>query len=677
MVRPTSSRSHAAAPRLLRAFLVLLLSRLQGADSSSTCAEGTSGCVCEQVSVCSVKDGFSQDGKLTTNEKDAAGDMKEKKAEKRKKNVGEENGEDTGEIREEHEVKEEEKQLAQEGDNEIGEEEKVEEEEEEKVTAADLAIACMLIGGIVFQMTLFYLVNYPDADVVYYVWAVISSTLSIFSAVLIFQGIETAFDIKVVQFLSEDKGIAAKYLFMMVWWFALQVSTLVCSGLLRTSSSAPCADTKVMTSCCAELLAHMAGFASIGAGGALQQSSHLSSSPWLVGSVLPLHFALLVGLGFLRETWSDNVQRSCRHTAEFIAQFDLWCEQSAEAENDMTALSISFMIVQPLRFAITGILPNHHGVEIPQQEHSVWCTVALSSLGIMFAAIVVWLVIYIGNCTHGPKVKRFLEICQAIAAMAFAWCFLFAIKWEFKRMAPSQDPNSMTSVVLLALVTSGVGFVLIFTLDYLEDLESTGKAADKAIISIIRAIGMLVGFCWEQSFNEGVMGIASLLPYPLYSRLLLAAAISVVAVPAWKMYIIPKVLRAHALHLADSLERKASNSPKKRTTLGRWLSAEFQRESSPDMHALQSFGSSAITPTRRELFPREDSRTLRCQGPEEQPTYTQLVPDAGHQLQGTAPTQPPRVLRGPRLLVQEVPHRVGHENDSPESRAHKYLRSKQ
>jgi len=91
---------------------------------------------------------------------------------------------------------------------------------------------------------------------------------------------------------------------------------------------------------------------------------------------------------------------------------------------------------------------------------------------------------------------------------------------------------------------------LVYFLDWLQDLDSTDESADRAIGEVINAIGVCVGFAWEQAFDAGVNTIGSLTEhlgqyYPIWARLFVAAAVAMVMIPAWRLYLIKKSLEKH------------------------------------------------------------------------------------------------------------------------------------
>jgi len=112
----------------------------------------------------------------------------------------------------------------------------------------------------------------------------------------------------------------------------------------------------------------------------------------------------------------------------------------------------------------------------------------------------------------------------------------------FLASMPSLDDKMLVAVVL-TMIISGVSFSSIWVLDKLADADCTGDRTDRAIIQIIKAIGILVGFGWEQCFDQAVESISSALPQPHLSKMILALLCVTVIVPAWKWYLLPMAIQ--------------------------------------------------------------------------------------------------------------------------------------
>merc|ERR1711862_835041 len=118
-------------------------------------------------------------------------------------------------------------------------------------------------------------------------------------------------------------------------------------------------------------------------------------------------------------------------------------------------------------------------------------------------------------------------------------CLFFSSQWLFAKTSFS----GMLNAVVIALFVTAVALSLIFGLDVLADMPETGKDFDKAIRAVVQALGILIGFSWEKSFDlavESVCGQVEFMPEPI-TKLLLAIILASVVIPAWKMHILPTI----------------------------------------------------------------------------------------------------------------------------------------
>jgi hypothetical protein len=458
---------------------------------------------------------------------------------------------------------------------------------------ADLAGANMLLGSVTFVMSLFYLVNHSDHDIRKYAWRVISQTISIFVAVLVFVAFVGVLEASVdhciftpMNFATDLRRVArcmVAYAEFLVLYCSMHI-ILAHYAHKRPGVAVEGSSTHIKTErdqrqfeqqrrldmrAWGTLAAHTCGFALIRCTETLQHvNGFVRSSPSMAMAPVLVNTLLLIGL-FRLADWIRS-----RHS-ESGAACDLWDEEADDAENDVAQLALSFPTVVALRFAITGQLANLEGIEVPLINHS------MVSIGILFGAGLVSACLAIGTICWRFKptlasiptrdaisnpyesfggldpldvyMRRWVYIASNVGAAVFSWCAMFATKWTLHRTLLDHGlrshPNSCLQRVVLALVVSFGSFVLIRCLDIVRDMDSTGVQADRGVTLMIKAISILVGFSWEQSFDAGVEDISELVPeeHPIYValfKLALAGFIAVVLIPAWRSHLLKKTLGA-------------------------------------------------------------------------------------------------------------------------------------
>ncbi|CAE7921576.1 unnamed protein product, partial [Symbiodinium sp. KB8] len=467
---------------------------------------------------------------------------------------------------------------------ELGGEEEVEEEE---ATSVDVTGAVFLLGGVTFVMSLFYLVNHDDIDIRMHTWKVINATVSIFVAVLLFQGLAGVSDMicdRVIEshVKREFTKISIAYMTFAIFYCSLHLILYNIAHMTDETSSKKSQEAtfwsrakpveasfedlqKRKMACWATLFSHMSGFAIIRCSLDLQQ---LQSFKVGVAVVVPTVVNALLLLLLFKITDAMRAR-----VASEDPRYQLWEHASEEAEDDVAAIGISFSAVVVLRFLLTGIMSNAEGLELPvlNHPHGAKIGIGVAALVCAITSISILMIhakiqernhrahaLVASQSTPAEYRQSYMTRWILISSSAFAtgasWCALYMVKWilfGFEEAADAEaNPNSCIWRVVLALTVSFGSFVLVYFLDWLQDLDSTDESADRAIGEVINAIGVCVGFAWEQAFDAGVNTIGSLTEhlgqyYPIWARLFVAAAVAMVMIPAWRLYLIKKSLEKH------------------------------------------------------------------------------------------------------------------------------------
>eukprot|EP00404_Azadinium_spinosum_P045697 CAMPEP_0180820580 /NCGR_PEP_ID=MMETSP1038_2-20121128/70362_1 /TAXON_ID=632150 /ORGANISM="Azadinium spinosum, Strain 3D9" /LENGTH=627 /DNA_ID=CAMNT_0022862683 /DNA_START=83 /DNA_END=1968 /DNA_ORIENTATION=- len=312
--------------------------------------------------------------------------------------------------------------------------------------------------------------------------------------------------------------------------------------------------------CWSSLFAFMTGFAAINAGGVLQQHDFFASSPMAALVPVFLNQIILFIVFLVSQQVLDSAANAPKADGDRHGwRMTLFRQELRRSETHVAALSLSFLAVQVLRFQLTGDLPQKEGLDRNTMPHSWYSVLGLSACCIVFAAFNVILAIRVGQQAPAAGLlvqgsgghvqdggcqlfRMVLDVCDEVEA--------FRLDRALGPMlAPSLDPGSVAGRVVIAIVISCGSFVLIFVLDSIEDRwADEGPLVGEVLQSGFTSLGLLVGFSWESCLDTCVTATASLMPSPEATKLLLAAVVASLVIPAWKNYVHGKVLSLQQMH---------------------------------------------------------------------------------------------------------------------------------
>jgi len=144
---------------------------------------------------------------------------------------------------------------------------------------------------------------------------------------------------------------------------------------------------------------------------------------------------------------------------------------------------------------------------------------------------------------------RFEEVASSVFAMVFVMAFFYATQWLvivsglcfLLQTKEDKEVDEALVGMILAMLVSLVGFFGIWALDSFADADSASKAAKKASRKLIGAVGILIGFAWEQSFDGTMHSVTSVMSMGVWGQVAVTVGVLIVIVPAWVRFVIPMV----------------------------------------------------------------------------------------------------------------------------------------
>lgn len=404
-----------------------------------------------------------------------------------------------------------------------------EHEEEAPPSDMDIALGIMLLGTVGFVMALFYLVNWYDRDIVSSTWKMLSATISIFSAVLIFLASKELMMFMLGEPPHEhgkqpDVKILAHDAFRFLIWTLLMGAVL---HALKQQS--------LNVIAFGSLAAHITGFAAIDLFGGIQSTALLNDSvPHSLCSVGVAAVSLSVVFSmtaFIRQRAYSGREAA---TSQEMQHNEVCCD----CEDDVAGLALGLMISRVVRFIITEELPPLHGQ--PKHKTANDCH-ALLGVAVIFGVLVMLFEQFIHWGRH-------VKIAQVVSSMTMGFCLLYSGQWAFWATfgdaGLAGHSSKMLARIVMALFDSVLVLGAIFIVDFIADRM---ESSQKALRTLMTSLGLLLGLAWEAAFDQSVEGIEEkFAPHDKTRKICLKLAMTfglcIVVLPAWRNYILPMAL---------------------------------------------------------------------------------------------------------------------------------------
>jgi len=447
-------------------------------------------------------------------------------------------------------------------------------------------VAWILFGGVTLAISVFYLVNYTDKDIIDATWLLLSNAVSLFCAVLVFLSFRDLIalvtggaDIQERRLGSSEGG------WDQCWSGGFDRRRLAEVVFSRRLAAPPSQKTLTVDILCVVIMffswelalfairkrgyllsglgliaAHCTGFSSLYAFGNLQQCQPFRNDPGLSLLVALMGLVLLGGFfhicHVLRKRLALLAHEDNAHSVHN------WGHQCAHTEREALSFAVSFLLAQTFQHsALESLAPLHDVPKGKSTKDGIMelCYVAALTVSVIGAGFGEHhIASHHGHHDlehdegHGHEMTKYQVAAHMVKdtlAFTIGWLFLALIKLVFWSATDDKGVlgggNIMTSHLVLVFLTSLVSFVLFFIIDAIAD-RSNGSFS-RGLRALGKSLMLCLGLAWEGAFWEGAHSMSVGMGFDMReSRMLATIFFSVVftafVMPAYILFIVPHTM---------------------------------------------------------------------------------------------------------------------------------------